>query len=138
MFDRLSDEASAPNFYSELEQDVATECSKLATAGAVLHCAADRWSNGFVYVRFEAVRDCVAEVSRMDGRFFAKQRILAQHLPEAEYERKWPPAKQKPPVLRPAAPLGSAPPVPAAAGAPPNPPAPAPGPSGQQLPGGAL
>jgi hypothetical protein len=92
MFDRLSDEAQQPSFYTELEADVKHECSALATA-PVLHVAADRWSNGFVYVKFEALRDCVSALARLDGRFFARQRIRAEHIPEAEYDRKWPKAK---------------------------------------------
>lgn len=53
MFDRLSEEArSNPSFFAELEKDVRGECAKL---GLVLHCACDKWSNGFVYVKMMQV-----------------------------------------------------------------------------------
>jgi len=49
MFDRLSDEAqSNPNFFREIAEDVRSEVSKM---GTVIHCAADKWSNGFVYCK---------------------------------------------------------------------------------------
>lgn len=92
MFDRLSDEASSPTFYTDLEAEVRAECAALAT-GPVLHVGADKWSNGFVYVKFDLLRDCVSAAARMDGRFFAKQRIRAEHIDEADYDKKWPKAK---------------------------------------------
>jgi hypothetical protein len=60
----------------------------------VLHVAADKWSNGFIYVKFEMMRDAVSALARLDGRFFAKQRIRAEHVAELDYDRKWPKAKQ--------------------------------------------
>lgn len=114
MFDRLSDEAASPTFYAELEADVRAECAALAT-GAVLHVGADKWSNGFVYVKFALLRDCVSAAARMDGRFFAGQRIRAEHLPEAEYDKKWPKAKAAQAAAPP--PAGPSPSAPAGASA---------------------
>lgn len=92
MFDRLSDEAQEANFYPSLEEEVRTECARLSGA-PVLHCRADKWSNGFIYVKFSAERDAVAAVARMHGRYFAKQRIVAEHMAEDAYDRKWPEAR---------------------------------------------
>ena len=59
MFDRLSEEAgSNPNYFLELADDVRGECAKL---GAVLHCACDKWSNGFVYLKMLALKDMIAQ-----------------------------------------------------------------------------
>mmetsp|Transcript_31753 Transcript_31753/g.72985 ORF Transcript_31753/g.72985 Transcript_31753/m.72985 type:complete len:95 (-) Transcript_31753:261-545(-) len=91
MFDRLSDEAAAPSFYAELEVEVRAELAALSSAG-VLHVGVDKWSNGFVYAKFAELRDAVSVVARLDGRFFAKQRIRAEHFPEGEYAKKWPKA----------------------------------------------
>ena len=87
MFDRLSEEArSDPNFFTELEKDVRGECAKL---GLVLHCACDKWSNGFVYVKMMQVDDATRLRDRMHGRFFAQNKIIAEIFPEDKYNKKF-------------------------------------------------
>jgi len=86
MFDRLSDEASSnPNFFDELSEEVRMECSKV---GTVLHCAAFKWSNGFVYVKMLTHTEATRIKERMHGRFFAKNKIIAEHVDEAVYDKK--------------------------------------------------
>ncbi len=115
MFDRLSDEAqSNPNYFTELADDVRQECSKM---GTVLHAAADKWSNGFVYLKLlahtEAARvkevmhgrrarrhrKCRATPRAVGGddhgvrsprrRYFAKNKIIAEFIEEARYDKKF-------------------------------------------------
>jgi len=86
MFDRLSDEAqSNPQFFLELADDVRGECAKL---GTVLHCAADKWSNGFVYIKMLAHTEATRVIEVMHGRFFAKNKILVSFIEEAAYDKK--------------------------------------------------
>jgi len=61
------------------------ECAKL---GTVLHCAADKWSNGFVYVKMLAHSEASRVVEVMNGRFFAKNKIIATLVEEATYDKK--------------------------------------------------
>ena len=66
MFDRLSDEAqSNANYFTELADDVRQECSKM---GTVLHAAADKWSNGFVYLKLLAHTEAARVKEVMHGR----------------------------------------------------------------------
>ena len=91
MFDRLSEEATAnPNFFSELSEDVRGECAKL---GTVLFCQCDKWSNGFVYVKMLAANEAARLIEVMHGRFFAKNKILASHVPEDTIDKKFKLAK---------------------------------------------
>eukprot|EP00316_Scyphosphaera_apsteinii_P008681 CAMPEP_0119310230 /NCGR_PEP_ID=MMETSP1333-20130426/18301_1 /TAXON_ID=418940 /ORGANISM="Scyphosphaera apsteinii, Strain RCC1455" /LENGTH=443 /DNA_ID=CAMNT_0007314381 /DNA_START=39 /DNA_END=1370 /DNA_ORIENTATION=- len=86
MFDRLSDEAqSNANFFTELAEEVRVECSKL---GTVIHCAAHKWSNGFVYVKMLAHTEATRVKERMHGRFFAKNKILCELIDEGTYDKK--------------------------------------------------
>jgi len=86
MFDRLSDDAqSNPNYFLELADDVRGECAKL---GTVLHCAADKWSNGFVYVKMLAQPEALRLKERMNGRFFAQNKIVATLIEESVYDKK--------------------------------------------------
>ena len=87
MFDRLSDEVTSnPNFFDELAEDVRGECAKL---GTVIFCGCDRWSNGFVYVKMLANAEAVRVLELMDGRYFAKQKILASYIPEEQLNKKF-------------------------------------------------
>jgi len=86
MFDRLSDEASSnPNFFAELAEDVRGECAKL---GTVLHASADKWSNGFVYLKMLTHAEAARVKERMHGRFFAKNKIIAEFIEEPQYNKK--------------------------------------------------
>lgn len=86
MFDRLSDEAqSNPNFFLELADDVRGECGKM---GTVLHCAADKWSNGFVYVKMLAHTEAIRVSEVMNGRYFAKNKIIVSFIEELAYDKK--------------------------------------------------
>lgn len=86
MFDRLCDEAqSNPKFFTELADDVRGECAKL---GTVLHAAADKWSNGFVYVKMMSQPEAVRVLEKMNGRYFAQNRIIATHVDEQTYDKK--------------------------------------------------
>jgi len=86
MFDRLSDEAqNNPNFFTEMAEDVRSEASK---TGTVLHAAADKWSNGFVYLKMLAHTEAARIKELMHGRFFAKNKIIAEFVDEASYNKK--------------------------------------------------
>jgi len=86
MFDRLSEEASSnPNFFLELADDVRAECLKM---GTVLHCAADKWSNGFVYVKMLAHTEAMRVSEVMQGRYFAKNKIIVSFVDEPTYDKK--------------------------------------------------
>jgi hypothetical protein len=87
MFDRLSDEATSnPNFFAELAEDVRSECAKL---GTVLFVSADKWSNGFIYVKMLADADAARVLDTMHGRYFAKNKILAAYVPEEQLDKKF-------------------------------------------------
>merc|ERR1712216_455159 len=85
MFDRLTDEAQKTNFFLELADDVRGECAKL---GTVLHCAADKWSNGFVFVKMLAHPEATRVQEVMHGRYFAKNKIIVSFVDEATYDKK--------------------------------------------------
>ena len=87
MFDRLSDEAmSNPNFFTELAEDVRGECAKL---GTVLFCAADKWSNGFVYVKMLTNGEAARLIEVMHGRYFARNKIIASSIEEPTIDKKF-------------------------------------------------
>ena len=75
MFDRLSDEAqSNPNYFTELADDVRQECSKM---GTVIHAAADKWSNGFVYLKLLAHTEAARVKEVMHGRRARRKKCRA-------------------------------------------------------------
>ena len=83
MFDRLSDEAqSNPNFFAELADEVRGECAR---HGTVLHLQCDKWSNGFIYLKLLSHPEAARLRDTMHGRYFAKNKILAELVPEATY-----------------------------------------------------
>ena len=88
MFDRLCDEAQRdPDaFFKELADDVRQECARL---GTVLFAGADRWSNGFVYVKMLANSEAARVIELMHGRYFAKQKILASLIDEVALDKKF-------------------------------------------------
>ena len=87
MFDRLSDEAqSNPKYFDELADDVRGECAR---HGTVLHVACDKWSNGFVYLKLLSHPEALRLKETMHGRYFAKNKIIAELVPEAAYNKKW-------------------------------------------------
>jgi len=86
MFDRLSPEAQAnPNFFKELAADVRGEVSRM---GTVLHCAADKWSNGFVYIKLLAHAEAGRVKAAMHGRYFAQNKIICEYVEEGAYDKK--------------------------------------------------
>jgi len=87
MFDRLSEEATSnPNFFSELADDVRGECAKL---GTVLYCTCDKWSNGFVYIKMLSPTEASRLVELMNGRYFAKNKIIATRTAEDQFDKKF-------------------------------------------------
>lgn len=87
MFDRLAEEVeSNPNFFEELANDVRGECTRL---GTVLFCQADKWSNGFVYIKMLANAEAARVLELMHGRYFAKNKILASHTSEEALDKKF-------------------------------------------------
>ena len=62
------------------------ECAKL---GTVLYCAADKWSNGFVYIKMLANAEAARVLEVMHGRYFAKNKILASLIDEATLDKKF-------------------------------------------------
>jgi len=87
MFDRLSEEVgSNPNFFAELADDVRGEAARL---GTVLFCSADKWSNGFVYIKMLANAEATRVLEVMDGRYFAKNKIMAAYIPEQTLDKKF-------------------------------------------------
>ena len=87
MFDRLAEEVSSnPKFFEELAEDVRGECARL---GTVLYCGADKWSNGFVYIKMLANAEASRVLDTMHGRYFAKNKILAAYVPEETLDKKF-------------------------------------------------
>ena len=88
MFDRLCDEAQRDpeGFFKELGDDVRQECARL---GTVLFVGADRWSNGFVYVKMLANSEAARVIELMHGRYFAKQKIIASLIDEVTLDKKF-------------------------------------------------
>jgi len=64
---------------------VRAECLKM---GTVLHCAADKWSNGFVYVKMLAHTEAMRVSEVMQGRYFAKNKIIVSFVDEPTYDKK--------------------------------------------------
>ena len=62
------------------------ECAKL---GTVLYCAADKWSNGFVYLKMLADSEAARVLEVMHGRYFAKNKILASYVDEPTVDKKF-------------------------------------------------
>lgn len=88
MFDRLCEEAQSDpdGFFKELAEDVRGECQKL---GTVLFVGADKWSNGFVYVKMLTNPEASRVMDLMHGRYFAKQKILASLVDELTLDKKF-------------------------------------------------
>lgn len=85
MFDTKDPDVGEPNFFEELQEDVAGECSKF---GKVKDCIADRrHPHGRVLVRFFTVPDCVSAQQKMHGRFFAKRQILTEFLTPEDFDQ---------------------------------------------------
>lgn len=93
MFDRLSDEAQAPNYFEELAEDVRGEAMKM---GTVIGTMADKWSNGFVYVKMLSASEAERLHDTMNGRYFAKNKIIAAYVDEAVCDKKLREAAKKP------------------------------------------
>jgi len=87
MFDRLSEEATSnPQFFSELADDVRGECAK---RGTVIFCTCDKWSNGFVYIKMLSAPEADRVVEVMDGRYFARNKIIATKIGEDVLDKKF-------------------------------------------------
>ncbi len=86
MFDRLSAEATSnARYFEELSADVRTEAAK---QGTVLACSADKWSNGFVYIKMLTHQETMRLRDVMEGRYFAKNRIHTAYVDEVEFDKK--------------------------------------------------
>ena len=66
--------------------DVRGECAKL---GTVLFTSCDKWSNGFVYVKMIANSEAARVIEVMDGRYFAKNKIIAAVVAEDVLDKKF-------------------------------------------------
>jgi len=87
MFDRLSEEATSnPQYFTELAEDVRGECAKL---GTVIFCTCDKWSNGFVYIKMLSAPEAARVCELMDGRYFAKNKIIASRIGEDVLDKKF-------------------------------------------------
>ena len=62
------------------------ECAKL---GTVLYCACDKWSNGFVYIKMLSPTEASRLVELMNGRYFAKNKIIATRTAEDQFDKKF-------------------------------------------------
>ena len=66
--------------------EVRGECAR---HGTVLHLQCDKWSNGFIYLKLLSHPEAARLRDTMHGRYFAKNKILAELVPEATYNKKW-------------------------------------------------
>ncbi|KAH7663608.1 RNA-binding protein 39 [Dioscorea alata] len=84
MFDPSTE--TEPDFDLDIKEDVQEECSKF---GPLRHIYVERNSNGFVYMRFEAMSSAASCQRAMHGRWFAGRAISATFMRPADYEAKF-------------------------------------------------
>ncbi|KAK4264816.1 hypothetical protein QN277_025943 [Acacia crassicarpa] len=84
MFDPTTE--TEPDFDDDIKEDVAEECSKF---GRVKHIHVDKYSAGFVYLRFETVQAASAAQQAMHLRWFARRLISAVFMQPQVYEAKF-------------------------------------------------
>lgn len=85
MFD--PSEEAEPDWHLEIEQDVKGECEKY---GRVLHIAVDAESQGYVYMKFEAIGAAQVALTSLNGRYFAGKQIEGSFIPEGVYNTRYP------------------------------------------------
>eukprot|EP00475_Leptophrys_vorax_P035097 TRINITY_DN5747_c0_g1_i1.p1 TRINITY_DN5747_c0_g1~~TRINITY_DN5747_c0_g1_i1.p1 ORF type:complete len:519 (-),score=103.32 TRINITY_DN5747_c0_g1_i1:92-1624(-) len=85
MFDPT--EESNPDFDLEIRDDVSAEASRF---GNLVHIFVDRDSNGNVFLRFGSEREAQDALNSFNGRWFASRQIVADFIPEATYNLRFP------------------------------------------------
>ena len=71
----------------EIEDDIVSECRKF---GNVLHAALIPESDGFIYLKFEAIDSARIAIKALNGRWFNRRMISAEPVPFAVYANKFP------------------------------------------------
>lgn len=87
MFDPTTEED--PNFDQEIKEDVVDECSNF---GAVKHCYVDKYSHGYVYLKFDTPHSANKAKQALDKRWFAGKMISAESMPIQAYHARFPEA----------------------------------------------
>jgi RNA-binding protein 39 len=85
MFD--PNEETNPDFDLEIREDVSAEASRF---GRLNHIYVDRESNGNVFLRYGSERDAEEALKAFNGRWFASRQIVADFVPEATYNLRFP------------------------------------------------
>ena len=85
MFDPATE--TEPDWDTNLRDDVKEECSKF---GTVEHCAVDKNSKGFVYLKFGKLTSAINAVNSLDQRYFGGRKITAEFLPDDVYKKRFP------------------------------------------------
>ncbi|XP_019097026.1 PREDICTED: RNA-binding protein 39 [Camelina sativa] len=88
MFDPSTE--TEPHFDEDIKEDVKEECSKF---GELNHIYVDKYSIGFVYLRFENVKAAMGAQHALHGRWFAGKMITATYMTTEAYEAKFPESK---------------------------------------------
>ncbi|KAJ3107150.1 hypothetical protein HK100_003640 [Physocladia obscura] len=73
----------------EIRNDVKDECEKY---GKIVHIAVDKNSQGFIYIKFDAIPYAQQAINALNGRFFAGKQISATFMLEIVYHAKYPEA----------------------------------------------
>jgi len=82
MFDpELEDD---PNFDKDIKEDVEEECSNY---GPIVHCFVDKYSKGFVYIKFAVEEAAVVAVNQLNGRWFSGKMLSANYLDSDAYDK---------------------------------------------------
>ncbi|KAJ3025285.1 UNVERIFIED_CONTAM: hypothetical protein HDU68_007308 [Siphonaria sp. JEL0065] len=87
MFDPSQE--TEPDWDVEIRQDVKEECGKY---GKIVHIAVDKNSQGFIYIKFDAIPFAQQAINALNGRFFAGKQISATFMLEVVYHAKYPEA----------------------------------------------
>ncbi|KAJ3075103.1 hypothetical protein HDU98_009171 [Podochytrium sp. JEL0797] len=87
MFDPSQE--TEPNWDTEIRDDVKDECSKY---GKIVHIAVDKNSQGFIYLKFDAIPFAQLAINALNGRFFAGKQISAACMLDVVYHARFPEA----------------------------------------------
>ncbi|KAI9349033.1 splicing factor CC1-like protein [Obelidium mucronatum] len=87
MFDPTQE--TEPDWDTEIRQDVKEECGKY---GKIVHIAVDKNSQGFIYIKFDAIPFAQQAINALNGRFFAGKQISATFMLDVVYHAKYPEA----------------------------------------------
>ncbi|KAJ3260220.1 hypothetical protein HDU77_001453 [Chytriomyces hyalinus] len=87
MFDPA--EETEENWDNEIRDDVKGECSKY---GKIVHIAVDKNSQGFIYIKFDAIPFAQQAINALNGRFFSGKQISATFMMDVIYHAKYPEA----------------------------------------------